>query len=89
MPEIKRRGREPKDQRPIVVDDFVYNDPEKCPDELVLFFHHLPYTHKLHSGKTVIQHIYDTHFEGYDEAMMFIETYGDNIAFIIREEVRA
>ncbi len=45
-----------------------YNDPEKCPDELVLFFHHLPYTHKLHSGKTVIQHIYDTHFEGYDEA---------------------
>ena len=27
--------------------------------------------------------------EGYDEAMMFIETYGDNIAFIIREEVRA
>ena len=46
----------------------VYNDPEKCPDELVLFFHHLPYTHVLHSGKTVIQHIYDTHFEGYDEA---------------------
>ena len=46
----------------------VYNDPEKCPDELVLFFHHLPYTHKLHSGKTVIQHIYDTHFEGYAEA---------------------
>ncbi|MBP5471237.1 MAG: alpha-glucuronidase [Lachnospiraceae bacterium] len=46
----------------------VYNDPEKCPDELVLFFHHLPYTHKLHSGKTVIQHIYDTHFEGYEEA---------------------
>ncbi|MCR5684771.1 MAG: alpha-glucuronidase [Lachnospiraceae bacterium] len=46
----------------------MYNDPEKCPDELVLFFHHLPYTHKLHSGKTVIQHIYDTHFEGYEEA---------------------
>ena len=46
----------------------VYNDPEKCPDELVLFFHHLPYTHKLHSGKTVIQHIYDTHFEGYEQA---------------------
>jgi len=51
----------------------VYNDPEKCPDELVLFFHHLPYTHKLHSGKTVIQHIYDTHFEGYDEAKEMAE----------------
>ena len=46
----------------------IYNSPEKCPDELVLFFHHLPYTHKLHSGKTVIQHIYDSHFEGYEEA---------------------
>ena len=45
-----------------------YNSPDDCPDELVLFFHHLPYTHKLHSGKTVIQHIYDTHFEGYEEA---------------------
>ena len=46
----------------------MYNSPEDCPDELVLFFHHLPYTHKLHSGKSVIQHIYDTHFEGYEEA---------------------
>ena len=45
-----------------------YNSKENCPDDLVLFFHHLPYTHVLHSGKTVIQHIYDTHFEGYDEA---------------------
>ena len=46
----------------------MYNSPETCPDELVLFFHHLPYTHKLHSGKTVIQHIYDSHFEGFAEA---------------------
>ena len=35
-----------------------------CPDELLLFFHHVPYTHLLHSGKTVIQHIYDSHYEG-------------------------
>ena len=41
-----------------------YEDLLSCPDELLLFFHHVPYTHVLHSGKTVIQHIYDTHFEG-------------------------
>lgn len=35
-----------------------------CPDELVLFFHHVPYGHELHSGSTVIQHIYDTHWDG-------------------------
>ncbi|SDX34826.1 alpha-glucuronidase family glycosyl hydrolase [Paenibacillus sp. PDC88] len=41
-----------------------YESLETCPDELLLFFHHVPYTHVLKSGKTVIQHIYDNHFEG-------------------------
>ncbi|MFK4271348.1 alpha-glucuronidase [Streptomyces milbemycinicus] len=44
-----------------------YESPETCPDELLLFFHHVPYGHVLHSGETVIQHIYDTHFEGVEE----------------------
>jgi alpha-glucuronidase len=42
----------------------MYENTETCPDELLLFFHHVPYTHRLHSGKTVIQHIYDTHIDG-------------------------
>ena len=46
----------------------MYNDPNTCPEELLLFFHHIPYTWKLKSGKTLIQHIYDTHFEGAEEA---------------------
>ena len=45
----------------------MYNDPKTCPEELLLFFHHLPYTYRLKSGKTLIQHIYDTHFEGVEE----------------------
>ncbi|MDN3021478.1 alpha-glucuronidase [Streptomyces sp. S.PB5] len=45
----------------------VYESAETCPDELLLFFHHVPYRHVLRSGKTVIQHIYDTHFEGVAE----------------------
>ncbi|MCP2163396.1 alpha-glucuronidase [Goodfellowiella coeruleoviolacea] len=44
-----------------------YEDPASCPDELLLFFHHVPYSHVLRSGRTVIQHIYDTHFDGCDE----------------------
>jgi alpha-glucuronidase len=44
-----------------------YERVESCPDELLLFFHHVPYRHVLHSGKTVVQHIYDTHFEGVEE----------------------
>jgi len=43
------------------------------PDELLLFFHHVPYTHVLRSGKTVIQHIYDSHYEGAERAQQLVE----------------
>ncbi|WP_456821093.1 alpha-glucuronidase [Cellulomonas sp. URHB0016] len=42
----------------------VYESPDTCPDELLLFFHHVPWTHVLHSGVSVAQHVYDTHWEG-------------------------
>jgi alpha-glucuronidase len=45
----------------------VYESVDRCPDELLLFFHHVPYGHVLHNGSTVVQHIYDTHFAGVDE----------------------
>lgn len=49
----------------------IYADKKKCPQELLLFFHRLEYDYALPNGKTVIQHIYDTHFEGADEAAEF------------------
>ena len=51
----------------------MYEDIATCPDELLLFFHHVPYDHVLHDGTTVIQHIYDTHFEGLDMVDRYIE----------------
>ena len=45
----------------------VYRNQETCPENLLLFFHRLPYTYRLSSGKTLIQHVYDTHFEGYED----------------------
>ena len=50
-----------------------YESVERCPDELLLFMHHVPYTHVLKSGKTVIQHIYDSHYEGAEQAAGFAE----------------
>jgi alpha-glucuronidase len=50
-----------------------YESLENCPDELLLFMHHVPYTHVLHSGKTVIQHIYDSHYRGAEEAQSFVD----------------
>ena len=46
----------------------IFEPVEKCPDDLLLFMHHVPYTHVLHSGKTVIQDIYDSHRLGAEEA---------------------
>ena len=39
----------------------------------MLFFHHLPYNYVLHSGKTVIQHVYDTHYAGVEQVREFVE----------------
>jgi alpha-glucuronidase len=51
----------------------IYESLEKCPDNLLLFMHHVPYRHVLHSGKTVIQHIHESHYEGAAEAQTFPE----------------
>ncbi len=46
----------------------IYASLGATPDNLLLFFHHVPYTYKLHNGKTVIQYIYDSHYEGAAQA---------------------
>ena len=46
----------------------VYENVATTPDDLLLFFHHVPYTYKLHDGKTVIQYIYDSHYAGAAQA---------------------
>lgn len=53
----------------------IYADREQCPEELLLFFHYVRYDEKLKSGKTLIQHIYDTHFEGVEEVEDMIRTW--------------
>src|SRR5699024_752155 len=63
----------------------MYNSLDTCPDELILFFHHVPYTYRLKSGKTVIQTIYDTHFEGVNDVKNLIEKW-NSLQGIIDEE---
>ncbi|HWG22458.1 MAG TPA: alpha-glucuronidase family glycosyl hydrolase [Terracidiphilus sp.] len=68
----------------------VYENAATTPDDLLTFFHHVPYTYKLHlgiirhmdegrpefrlnPGKTVIQYIYDSHYQGAAEAAHLAE----------------
>jgi alpha-glucuronidase len=41
-----------------------YESLSTCPDDLLLFMHHVPYDHRLHDGKTVAQYVYDAHYAG-------------------------
>jgi alpha-glucuronidase len=49
----------------------MYENIDTTPDDLLLWFHHVNYTHRLHSGKTVIQHFYDAHYSGAETAQTF------------------
>jgi alpha-glucuronidase len=53
----------------------MFESLETCPDDLLLFMHHVPYTHILHSGKTVIQYIYDSHYEGAAMAAIYVHAW--------------
>ncbi|HWT73481.1 MAG TPA: alpha-glucuronidase family glycosyl hydrolase [Mobilitalea sp.] len=60
----------------------MYSDRKTCPEELLLFFHRLEYDYILSSGKTVLQHIYDTHFEGAAEAEQFLNMWKELQGFV-------
>ncbi len=55
----------------------IYESAATTPDNLLLFFHHVPYRFKLNSpgfgGKTVIQYIYDSHDDGAAQAMELVD----------------
>jgi alpha-glucuronidase len=51
----------------------MFENVETTPDDLLLWFHHVPYTQLLKSGKTVIQHFYDAHYEGAATAQSFVK----------------
>ena len=63
----------------------MFESLETMPDDLLLFMHHVPYTHVLKSGETVIQHIYDDHYRGADDAAGFVERWRGLDGLIDRE----
>ncbi|KAL1854074.1 hypothetical protein VTK73DRAFT_8812 [Phialemonium thermophilum] len=50
----------------------MYESLHTVPDELLLWFHHVPYTQRLRTtGETVIQHFYNAHYAGAETAATF------------------
>ncbi len=46
----------------------IYGSVDTCPEELLLFFHRLPFSYVMNDGRSLLQRIYDDHFEGVEEA---------------------
>ena len=61
------RGTGYADQYPPAL-SALYSDADACPDDLLLFFHRLPYDFVMCDGRTLIQRIYDDHFDGCAQA---------------------
>ncbi len=53
----------------------LYNDVNTCPENLILWFHHLPWDYKMKSGRTLWNELCYTFQEGIDEARSFITTW--------------
>jgi alpha-glucuronidase len=62
----------------------LYSNIKSCPEELLLYFHRLPFGHVLSCGRSLLQFIYDTHFEGYDEVLGLINTW-DSLRSLLPE----
>jgi len=50
----------------------LYENIGTCPEDLLLFFHFVPYEYVMKNGKTLLQNFYDKHFDGYDLAARYL-----------------
>lgn len=53
----------------------LYKDAQQCPEELLLWFHHLPWTYQMHNGRTLWDNLCLRYDEGVRQAQSFAETW--------------
>ena len=53
----------------------LYDDINTCPEEYILWFHHVPWTHKMKSGKTLWEELCYKYSEGVQQARGFQQTW--------------
>ena len=53
----------------------LYGNPETCPEELILWFHHLPWDYAMKNGETLWETLCHTYQQGIDAAAGYIDTW--------------
>jgi len=51
----------------------IFNDPAKCPEKYLLWFHHLPWNHRMESGRTLWQELCNKYATGVRSANTMLE----------------
>jgi alpha-glucuronidase len=52
-----------------------FSDPQKCPDEYLLWFHHLPWDYKMKSGKTLWEELCYKYYSGADSVKWMVDKF--------------
>ncbi|WP_071146093.1 alpha-glucuronidase [Bacteroides ihuae] len=60
----------------------MYNDVQTCPENLLLWFHHVPWNHKMKSGRTLWDELCYTYDQGVQQARSFQKTWDTMEPFV-------
>ncbi len=52
-----------------------FNNIQTCPEDVLLFFHHVPWTHQMKSGMTLIQSLFHNHYKGIRQTRAFVNNW--------------
>jgi alpha-glucuronidase len=66
----------------------LYNSPTSCPDEYLLWFHHLPWDHKMKSGHTLWQELCIRYYMGAQDVKVFSQQWQEVKQYIDEERFR-
>jgi alpha-glucuronidase len=67
----------------------IYNDRETCPENLILWFHHLPWEYRMHNGRTLWNELCYKYQEGVNATRRFQEIWNATAPFVDRQRFEA
>ena len=66
-----------------------YNKVDECPEQLLLWFHHVPWTHKMHNGETLWEALCHTYDQGVRQAEAFARVWNQMKPYVDAERYEA
>jgi len=67
----------------------IYNRTETCPENLLLWFHHVPWNYRMHDGKTLWDELCYRYQGGVDSVRQFQKTWDNAAGYIDKDRFKA